>query len=88
MNTPFADAIMDAYSPLLAAEGALISALEKARDGEDAMREIGDALEKTARAQSKIAELLRQGGSPGLAGVSKGSIGVSRSLTAIQYTTP
>ena len=88
MKHPFADAIEEAYLPLLAAEAALIGALENARAGEDAMREIGDALEKTARAQSQIAALLRQGGSPGLAGGSKGPIGVSRSVTAIQHTTP
>lgn len=83
MNTPFADAILEAYSPLLAAEAALISAFERARDGEDAMRQIGDALEETARAQSRLAELLRKGASPGLAGVSTGRSGESAGTTRI-----
>ena len=61
------------YHHLLAAEAALIASLESVRDGANPHRDLGESLVEIARAQSRLADLLRNPASPGLAGVAKPS---------------
>lgn len=63
------DQIHAIYHHLLAAEASLIASLESVRDGANPHRSLGESLVEIARAQSRLADLLRNPPSPGLAGV-------------------